>query len=73
MSFKSTGQLDLKPEPGAIDQGDAADPTMTSKRRSPKMRTTDPSTGLGEDLETKTKVMSIHLLEMIELIMVWVD
>ena len=33
----------------------------------------NPSTDLGEVLETKIKVMSIHLVQMIELIMVWVD
>ena len=73
MSFNSTGQLVLKPDQEEIGQGDTAGPTETSMRRTAKMTRTDQSTDLGEALETKIKVKSIHLVEMIELIMVWVD
>ena len=72
MSFNSTGQLVLKPDQEEIGQGDTAGPTETSMRTA-KMTRTDQSTDLGYALETKIKVKSIHFVEMIELIMVWVD
>ena len=69
MSFRPA-KLILEPEQEETVREGTPSPTMRSKRRTPKRMRPDPHTVQEEVLEPEFQVMSIHLLELVVLMIV---